>query len=133
MLTAKQLTPVEAQEYGIYVEDYILKPITPRELYEAIEHVLNRRRNLKQDVETAIKAGFGSEIIAEYARLVKSIDVNRRLKKILENTYHVNDSTTDVNDDISRAFKSMETNIQLQEIRLQQIKSELAGVIAPSP
>src|SRR5690606_17018844 len=28
MLTAKQLTPSEAQEYGIYIEDYIMKPIT---------------------------------------------------------------------------------------------------------
>ena len=32
MLTAKQLTPAEAQEYGIYIEDYVLKPITHREL-----------------------------------------------------------------------------------------------------
>ncbi|MCX6697362.1 MAG: response regulator, partial [Methanoregula sp.] len=83
MLTAKQLTPSEAQEYGIYIEDYILKPITHRELYDAIEHVLNRRHTLKQDVEAAQKAGFDREIINEYARLSKSIDVNKRLIKIL--------------------------------------------------
>ena len=41
MLTAKQLTPSEAQEYGIYIEDYIMKPITHRELYDAIENLLN--------------------------------------------------------------------------------------------
>ena len=40
MLTAKQLSPAEAQEYGIFIEDYVLKPITHRELYDAIEHVL---------------------------------------------------------------------------------------------
>ncbi len=34
MLTAKQLTPAEAQEYGIYIEDYVLKPITHRGLYD---------------------------------------------------------------------------------------------------
>jgi len=26
MLTAKQLTPEEAQEYGAYIEDYVMKP-----------------------------------------------------------------------------------------------------------
>jgi len=129
MLTAKQLTPSEAQEYGIYIEDYVLKPITHRELYDAIEHVLNRRHTLKLDVESAKKGGFDTEIISEYARLSKSIDVNRRLMKILGSTYNFNDSKVSVSDEISRAIKSMETNIQFQETRLQQIKDELAGAI----
>ena len=132
MLTAKQITPSEAQEYGIYIEDYVLKPITHRELYDAIEHVLNRRQTLKQDVESAKKAGFDTEIISEYARLAKSIDVNRRIMKILESTYKFNDSQVSVTDEISRAIKSMETNTQFQETRFQQIKRELAGAI-PSP
>ena len=130
MLTAKQLTPAEAQEYGIYIEDYILKPITHRELYDAITYVLHRRQALRLDVETARKAGFGTEIINEYARLVKSIDVNHRLMKILESTYNFNDSTVSVSEDISRAMKSMETNIRFQETRLQQIKQELAGAVS---
>ncbi len=133
LLTAKQLTPSEAQEYGIYIEDYVLKPITPRELYDAIEHVLNRRQTLKLEVDSAKKAGFDTGIISEYARLAKSIDVNRRLMKILESTYKFNDSKVSVTDDISRAIKSMETNIQFQETRFQQIKGELAGAIPSLP
>jgi CheY-like chemotaxis protein len=129
MLTAKQLTPSEAQEYGIYIEDYVLKPITHRELYDAIEHVLHRRQTLKQDVETAQKAGFGMEVINEYARLRKSIDVNQRLMKILDSTYNFNDAKAGVSDEISRAIKSMKTNIRFQETRLQQIRGELAGAI----
>jgi CheY-like chemotaxis protein len=78
-LTAKQLTPVEAQEYGIYIEDYVLKPITHHELYDAIEHVLNRRQAIKSDMDLAKESGFDAEIITEYARLSKSIDVNKRL------------------------------------------------------
>lgn len=34
MLTAKPLTPEEANEYGPYIEDYILKPTTHHQLYE---------------------------------------------------------------------------------------------------
>ena len=127
MLTAKQLTPVEAQEYGIYIEDYVLKPITHRELYNAIEHVLSRRQSIKSDIDLARKSGFDAEVITEYARLSKSIDVNRRLMKILETTYNYNDSKLRINDEISRAIKSMETNIRFQENRFQQIKGEISG------
>ena len=137
MLTAKQLTPAEAQEYGIYIEDYVLKPITHRELYDAIEHVLNRRQSIKSDMDLAKQSGFDAEIITEYARLSKSIDVNRRLMKILETTYNFNDSKVRVSDEISRAIKSMEMNIKFQENRLQQIKGEMSGTksanLTPAP
>jgi two-component system OmpR family response regulator len=133
MLTAKQLTPSEAQEYGIYIEDYVLKPITHRELYDAIEHVLNRRQAIKSDVDVARQSGFDAQVISEYARLSKSIDVNRRLLKILETTYNINDAKMRVSDEISRAIKSMETNIKFQENRLQQIRDELAGTLPKNP
>ncbi|OPY37633.1 MAG: response regulator PleD [Methanoregula sp. PtaU1.Bin051] len=133
MLTAKQLTPAEAQEYGIYIEDYVLKPITHRELYDAIEHVLNRRQTIKTDVDVARQSGFDAQIISEYARLSKSIDVNRRLLKILETTYNLNDTKARVSDEISRAIKSMETNIRFQEGRLQQIRDELSGNLSNTP
>jgi CheY-like chemotaxis protein len=127
MLTAKQLTPSEAQEYGAFIEDYVLKPITHRELYEAIEHVLSRRQSIKSDIEIAKSSGFNEEIIAEYARLSKNIDVNRRLMKILETTYNINDSKTRISEEIARAIKSMDMNIRFQENRLQQIKDDLAA------
>ncbi|HOX34316.1 MAG TPA: response regulator [Methanoregulaceae archaeon] len=133
MLTAKQLTPAEAQEYGIYIEDYVLKPITHRELYDAIEHVLNRRQAIKSDVDVARQSGFDSQMISEYARLSKSIDVNRRLLKVLETTYNINDTKLRVSDEITRAIKSMETNIKFQEGRLQQIREELSGTLPTTP
>jgi CheY-like chemotaxis protein len=133
MLTAKQLTPAEAQEYGIYIEDYVLKPITHRELYDAIEHVLNRRQAIKSDVDVARQSGFDAQVISEYARLSKSIDVNKRLLKILETTYNINDAKMRVSDEISRAIKSMETNIRFQESRLQQIRDELSGTLSKNP
>ncbi len=129
MLTAKQLTPVEAEEYGIFIEDYVLKPITHRELYDTIEHVLGRRQTIRSDMNLARQSGVVLDIVNEYALLTKSIDVNKRLMKILETTYNFNDSKVHVSDDISRALKNMDTNIKFQEARLQQIKNELAGKI----
>jgi hypothetical protein len=52
--------------------------------------------------------------------------------KILETTYNINDVKMRVSDEISRAIKSMETNIKFQESRLQQIKDELSGKVSKS-
>jgi CheY-like chemotaxis protein len=129
MLTAKQLSPEEAQTYGMYIEDYVLKPITHRELYDTIEHVLKRRNTIKLDVEEAKKAGFDQGIIDEYSRLAKSVDVNNRLLKILETTYNIYDSNQQVSSKISQAMKSMSESIRAQEGRLQQIRTELDRVL----
>ena len=122
MLTAKQLTPEEAQEYGAYIEDYVMKPTTHRQLYEAIEYILKRKDEISQKLEEAKEAGVEEKILEEYERLSKSVDVSRRLLKILESTYNISNSELKVGENIAHAIRSMEMSINLQEERLKQIK-----------
>ncbi len=124
MLTAKQLTPDEAQEYGAYIEDYIMKPTTHRQLYDAIEYVLKRQEKINIDIEKAKSSGTDLHIIKEYERLSKSADVSRRLLKILESTYNLNDSNVKVGENIQQAIESMGMSIKFQEERLEQITKE---------
>ena len=128
MLTAKPLTPEEANQYGVYIEDYILKPTTHHQLYEAIEHVLARRHSIAADIERAREAGVDHRIIDEYERLSKSVDINKRLLKILETTYSIKDTRAGMGENIMRAIKSMATSIKLQEERLNQIRSQFSDV-----
>lgn len=127
MLTAKQLTPEEAQEYGAYIEDYVMKPTTHRQLYDAIEYILKRREKISLGVEMAKKAGIEEQIIDEFERLSRSVDVSKRLLRILESTYSLDDDDVRVGENIERAIKSMEMSIKLQEERLEQI-NKLFGV-----
>jgi CheY-like chemotaxis protein len=127
MLTAKQLTPEEAQEYGAYIEDYVMKPTTHRQLYDAIEYILKRREKISLGVEMAKKAGIEDQIIDEFERLSRSVDVSKRLLRILESTYSLDDDDVRVGENIERAIKSMEMSIKLQEERLEQI-NKLFGV-----
>ncbi len=126
MLTAKPLTPEEAREYGVFIEDYILKPTTHHQLYDAIEHVLQRRHSISADIERAKEAGVDQRIIDEYERLSKSVDINKRLLKILETTYSIKDAKVGMGENITRAIKSMATSIKLQEERLHQIRDEFS-------
>ncbi|RQD81372.1 MAG: response regulator [Methanocalculus sp. MSAO_Arc1] len=125
MLTAKQLTPDEAKEYGMYIEDYIIKPITHSELYDAIEHVLKRKREIEEAVELASERGANSVLVAEYARLVKSVDVNKRLIRILETTYSLRDKRDGSFEKIENAIQSMKKGLGIQESRLEQLRTQL--------
>lgn len=125
MLTAKQLTPEEAQEYYAYIEDYVMKPTTHRQLYEAIEYVLSRRKNIAEKVAKAKEAGIDDELIDEYERLSKNVDVSKRLLKILKSTYDISNDELKIGENIAQAIKSMEMSITLQEERLNNISTSL--------
>ena len=127
MLTAKQLTPQEAQEYGMDIEDYILKPVTHSELYSAIEGIINRRQQIQDDMTRAREGGFDDALINEYGRLVKSVEITRRLLKLLSSTYDLSDPSMKLSDDINIAIRSMETNLKFQEMRVTQIREQFAG------
>jgi len=128
MLTTKPLTPEEANEYGAYIEDYILKPTTHHQLYEAIERVLARRHSIAADIERAREAGVDPRVIDEYERLYKSVDINRRLLKILETTYNIKDARVGMGENITRAIKSMAASVKLQEERLNQVRAQFSDV-----
>jgi len=123
MLTAKPLAPTEAQEYGIYIEDYLLKPTTHQQLKDAIISVLERESAIKNNVKNASEADIDPDLIDEYKHLNKSISVNKRLLNILETAYSttINDN---VDENISRAIKSMSMSIVYQEERLNEIKEK---------
>jgi len=125
MLTAKQLTPDEAEEYGMYIEDYIIKPITHTELYESIERVLERRRSIAEAIRLAGERGVNQALVSEYARLVKSVDVNRRLIRILENTYSLKDRRTGSVEKIENAINSMKKSLSIQQSRLEEIRAQI--------
>lgn len=127
MLTAKQLTPQEAQEYGMYIEDYILKPVTHSELYAAIEGIITRRKQVADDMNKAKEGGFENVLIIEYGRLVKSVEITKRLLKLLAATYDLSDPSMKLSDDINIAIRSMETNLKFQEMRLSQIRETFSG------
>lgn len=83
MLTGRQPTPAEAKRYGLCIDDYLLKPVNPQELYGVIEYVLNRRQDIEQDIHAAINAGYAKDMVCEYARLKKRVEVEKKLEGIM--------------------------------------------------
>ncbi len=125
MLTAKPLTPTEAEKYGALIEDYVLKPITDRELYDAVEHVFGRRETIRSDMARARQSGVDFDIVNEYALLSTSVDVNKKLLKILDTTYNAKNAKGATSSSISKALKNIGATIKFQETRLQELKEEI--------
>jgi CheY-like chemotaxis protein len=122
MITAKPLTYEEARVFGMDIEDYVLKPIFHQELFATIEQVLQRRRAIKEATNAAKRAGFSQAQLEEYARLCKSVDVDKRLLQILETTYRSRDSDREK---ISNEIHNMQVSIKTQQERLQHIRQEV--------
>ncbi len=125
MLTSKQMTPAEMEKYGNDIEDYVLKPVTDFEMYNAIEHVFHRRQTIQSDVDRAMKCGVDGDIVREYALLLRSIDINKRFLNIFETRYNLNNSFIGPNDSICQALKKLDSTIRVQKTRLRQIEEKL--------
>ena len=84
MLTGKRLTPQEAKQYRICIEDYIMKPFQAEGLYEAIDDIFARKQKLADSLVLARKAGIETEKFCEFASLTRRISMNKKIIGILD-------------------------------------------------
>ncbi len=128
MLTGFAPTPAQARRYGLCIDDYILKPVNAQELYSEIEYVLKRRELIKQDIRAATTAGYEKEMLCEYARLRKRVEVDRKLLGILRADHSATES---VQDGLTGDIDTVNREIKSREEMLNQLRRKLAPVISP--
>lgn len=130
MVTGKQPTPAEAKKYGVCIEDYILKPVNAQDLYSAIEYVLMRKKFIAREIRVALKAGFERELVCEYARLRKRVEVEKKIIRIVRSAYTTGES---VANDMIRTIDDVNVEIGSREMRLRKLQSQLAPVLSSEP
>ncbi|ACL17455.1 response regulator [Methanosphaerula palustris] len=59
IFSGREITAVEKQEHGTLVEDFMLKPINPKNLLDKIEQVVKRQSPLPLDLNRPKEAGIG--------------------------------------------------------------------------
>ncbi|MDD1701450.1 MAG: response regulator [Methanoregula sp.] len=127
MLTGKQPTPAEAKRYGLCIDDYLLKPVDAKVLYSEIEYVLTRRKDIEKDIHVAIDAGFEKDMVCEYAKLKKRVEVEKKLKDIIrmpEEAEAPGGIRSLTRDEIA-------TEMRTHEEKLHDLESRLSSVLAP--
>lgn len=87
MQTGKNLTYKEAEKFSFYIEDYIMKPITPKRCVDYIEDILEKRRKVSAFIERVRRSGSPEDQIERLINLHQAIDVSKRLMALLDERY----------------------------------------------
>ena len=66
MVTSKPLTLEDVQERSMFIENYIMKPVSAATLRDAIDEVFTARTRIERTLEMARKSGVADEIIEKY-------------------------------------------------------------------
>lgn len=127
MFSAKKITPEEAQQHSINIEDFVSKPVNPAQLMEAIQQIFTRRSDVKAETQGAEQAGVESGIIDEYAALRKSIEVDKNLLGVLKKACDMSNVGREVPAEDLAAIKSLEEKIQADEVRLKELSGKIPG------
>jgi CheY-like chemotaxis protein len=126
MFSAKKISPEEAQEHSLNIEDFVSKPVNPAQLLDSIRCIFERRCSVKLEATVAKDAGLDATIIGEYAALRKSIDVDRNLLEVLKNSSGMNIPGRVVPEDVVQAINKLDQKITTDEIRLKEINGKFA-------
>ncbi|MDO8874465.1 MAG: response regulator [Methanoregula sp.] len=126
MFSAKKITPEEAQEHSLNIEDFVSKPVNPAQLLDSIKQIFERRSNVKLEAGVAKDAGQDAAIIGEYSALRKSIEVDKNLLAVLKNSSGMNITGHAVPEDDLQAINKLDQKIKVDELRLKEINEKFA-------
>ena len=126
MFSAKKITPEEAQEHSLNIEDFVSKPVNPAQLLNSIKQIFERRSSVKLEAGVAKDAGQDAAIISEYSALRKSIEVDKNLLEVLKNASGMNNPGHVVPEEDLLSINKLDQKIKTDEIRLKEINEKFA-------
>ena len=130
MFSAKKITPEEAKEHSMNIDDFVSKPVNPLQLLDSIQRIFSRRNEISLERQDAQNKGLDTTIIDEYAMLRKNIEVDRNLLVVLRTSSGL-DIGREVSSEDVNAIRNLEDKIRRAEHRLRELK-ELLGKIPDS-
>ena len=125
MLTGSHLSPGEARQYHICIEDYVMKPFREEELVHAIGQILARKKTFRDSLPLAEKAGVDRETFCRLAALSARVSADRKIIRILESP----DSDLQVpgvtDPETRQVILEMIRNTRSDEVRMEELRDEI--------
>ena len=87
MQTGKNLTFKEAEQFSFFIEDYIMKPITPKRCVDFINDILESRKEVTSILQKIQGNGYPAELVERLINLNRAIAVSDRLMRLLVDRY----------------------------------------------
>jgi CheY-like chemotaxis protein len=124
MFSAKKITPGEAEEHCLSIEDFVSKPVNPAQLLDAINRIFERRRAVKTEAMQAKDKGVDPLLIDEHSALRKSIEVDKNLLAVLKKSSGTHFPGREIPADDLAAISKLEAKILSDEKRLSEISGK---------
>jgi len=122
MFSAKKITPEEAREHSMSIDDFVSKPVNPVQLLESIQRIFSRRNEVLLARLAAQETGIDAGIVDEYASLRKNIEVDRNLIAVLRASSGIDISGREVSREDQDAIRGLEDKVYREERRLREIQ-----------
>lgn len=81
IITGKEPTPEEILQYGILIEDFILKPVDFKKIADSFHNVIERDHVLLREIDRKKKEDEDPELLNEYTHLLRLVRVAGNLMK----------------------------------------------------
>ena len=129
MFSAKKISPEEAEEHRISIDDFITKPVSPKKIIEAIEKVIARRDTSRLVVERWPAAGIPQDKIDEYLSLATSLEVDLSLCQNMRIQSDLAPHAADEQDEFRGVIKAIEERILHERDLIGQISREMNAIV----
>jgi two-component system OmpR family response regulator len=127
MFSAKKITPDEAEEHSLSIDDFVSKPVNPAQLLESIEKVFERRKDVLMEAMLAKDAGLDPKTIQEYSTLRKNIEVDKNLLTVLRASRGMEIPGKEVLESDRAAIGKLEEKISTSEARIKEINAQFTS------
>jgi len=129
MFSAKRISPFEAETQHPHIDDYITKPVNPRNLLDTIAKVLSRREASQENIERWKQAGMPAEEIEEYAQLTAGIEVDRGLYSNLQQQLSTERRVAPI-EEIQRTMEMIDSRIRENTLIAGEIEQRGNALVA---
>lgn len=120
MQTGKNITFKEAEQFTYYIEDYVMKPITPKRCVDYINEILESRKQVTEILTNTEGKGYSEEQIDKLINLNRAIAVSDRLMKLLVDRYGYSSGSNDPESYGASDFDAFRSKLITQYKNLQK-------------
>ena len=132
MFSAKKISPDEAERHRLGIDDFISKPVNPKQLFEAITKLLDRQKSDKR-LSTEWKAtGIPQETFGEYHNLLTSINVDTSLLVVMKKQIEAGDSDERTYQELLTSVAEIEERIRKSRELADELSRKVAEIRPPA-
>jgi two-component system, OmpR family, response regulator len=84
MFSAKQISFEEAEAHRIRIDDFLTKPVNPKELLSVVARILERQHRKRRTLSCWTARGVPPEKIEEYQTLSSNLDIDTSLLEVMK-------------------------------------------------